>query len=199
MFTLQRIATPLINAFFITVCLFYVMYSLVRIDEPNLMPQMTRHPIIWVSPPDEEDARLKIKKPVVPKEVEEAPVFELDKQAAQIDPIKGPSLVGQLSFKKRGELIQPFDKQLILALGYPPEYPARAISRNIQGYAVVGFSVSASGTVFDPFIIESEPNSVFDRSALKAISKFKYKPRTVNGNAVSSDGQRYMFTYKLDD
>jgi protein TonB len=81
---------------------------------------------------------------------------------------------------------------------FPPEYPARALSDGIEGYAIVGFSVSAAGSVTDPTILESEPSSVFDRSSLKAISKFKYKVRKVNGRAVITDGQRYMFTFKLD-
>jgi len=93
----------------------------------------------------------------------------------------------------------PLNNQLVLAIGFPPKYPSNAITRGIEGYAVVGFSVTASGEVFDPFIIESEPKSVFNRSALKAISKFKYRPKTVDGKPISVDGQRYMFTYQLDD
>ncbi len=87
----------------------------------------------------------------------------------------------------------------VIAIAFPPEYPGLALRRGIQGYAVVGFSVSAAGSVVDPTILESEPNGVFDRASIKAISKFKYKARMVNGRPVSTNGQRYMFTYKLDN
>jgi protein TonB len=98
-----------------------------------------------------------------------------------------------------GGPVLTIDNQLVIAIGFPPEYPNRALMRGIEGYAIVGFSVSAVGSVVAPYIVESEPNTVFDRSSLKAISKFKYKARMVNGRAVSTDGQRYMFTFKLDN
>jgi len=93
----------------------------------------------------------------------------------------------------------PTDNQLVIALGFPPEYPNRAIQRKIEGFVVVGFSVSAAGEVFDAYIREAEPKGVFERSALKAISKFKYRARSEGGKPLATAGQRYMFTYKLED
>jgi len=93
----------------------------------------------------------------------------------------------------------PIDNQLTIAIGFPPEYPSSALARGIEGYAIVGFSVSAVGSVVDPYILESEPNTIFDRASLKAISKFKYRARKVNDRPVSTDGQRYMFTFKLEE
>ena len=54
------------------------------------------------------------------------------------------------------------------------------------------------GDVFDPFVIESEPKGVFDKAALEAIAKFKYKPRYEDDRAVSTAGQRYIFKFELD-
>ena len=83
-------------------------------------------------------------------------------------------------------------------MGFPPEYPNVALRRGVEGYAIVGFSVSPAGEVVDPYIIESEPGTFFDRSALKAIKRFRYKAQLVNGKPVTTDGQRYMFRFELD-
>ena len=90
------------------------------------------------------------------------------------------------------------DNQLTLLMGYPPVYPNRALMSNIEGFVVVGFSVSQAGEVFDAYILESEPKGVFDRSSLQAIGKFRYRSQVVNGKPIATDGQRYMFTYEID-
>jgi len=132
------------------------------------------------------------------KEIELAPDHIVD-APEPISVINSPTNWGDFVIKKpAGVLVTPNDSQLVLALGYPPVYPNSAITKGIEGFAVVGFSVSPAGQVYDAFIIESEPNSIFDRSALKAIKKFKYKAKMENGKAVATDGQRYLFSYKLD-
>ena len=92
----------------------------------------------------------------------------------------------------------PLANQLIVAIVFPPEHPSRALMRGIEGYAIAGFNVSAAGSVVVPPILESEPNQVFDRSSINAIGKFKYRARQIDGRAVNTDVQRYMFAYKLD-
>ena len=83
-------------------------------------------------------------------------------------------------------------------MGYPPEYPPAALSREQQGYVVVVFKVNQDGSTFDAYVSESEPRGVFDRSALKAIAKFKYRPKMVNGVAQVAHNQRYLFRYDLE-
>lgn len=197
---LHRVAVPFINAIAITVILFSLMHSLIDIDDPELRAPITIPVINPVFVPKDETLKIAIDKLPLPELVEEMPLV--------------PDFVNDFNFKNTEEtvwhdydrhdfddggsgLVSP-DRQLVIAIGFPPQYPASALRRNIEGYAIVGFSVSASGLVTDPFIIESEPNTIFDRSALKAISKFKYKPRLIDGRAVKTDGQRYQFTYQLD-
>jgi protein TonB len=96
------------------------------------------------------------------------------------------------------ELATP-ENQLVLVLGYPPEYPQRALPLNIEGYVVVGFSVDQAGQVFDARVLESSPTKIFDRAALRAITKFRYKPRVVGGKPVVTANQRYKFVFELSD
>lgn len=62
-----------------------------------------------------------------------------------------------------------------------PLYPRRAAERGIEGYVTVRFMVGTTGQVVDPKIIASNPPGVFDRTALKAVRKWKYRPKIVDG------------------
>lgn len=199
MSAIRRVTLPLANSLLISAVLFMAMYSLIRIQDPELKSVKALPPIQLNYIVEEEPPKIMFERLPKPKEIQATPPVERlidDFEVGQINPVFGPEFTPDRQ-KHGGNL--PLDNQLVIAIGFPPEYPPRAITRGIEGYAVVGFNVSAAGSVVNPFIIESEPQGVFDRSALKAISKFKYKARTVNGRAVATDGQRYMFTYQLDE
>jgi protein TonB len=196
---LRRVALPLVNSFIITAALFALMYSLIHMEEPELSIRSTLPVIKLSNIPDEETNIPIVKRVDPPIEVEPAPVISKVVEIFDIGEIE-TDLGGY--YQPAAALdgpVMPMDNQLVIAIGFPPEYPNRALMRGIEGYAIVGFSVSAAGSVVAPYIVESEPNTIFDRPSLKAISKFKYKARKVNGRAVSTDGQRYMFTFKLDN
>jgi periplasmic protein TonB len=65
-----------------------------------------------------------------------------------------------------------------------PRYPSRAVSRHIEGWVKIEFTISTVGTVTDPTIVASQPAEIFDYEALKAIKKWKFKEKIVNGVAV---------------
>lgn len=75
-------------------------------------------------------------------------------------------------------------RELTPLVRVPAEYPLAALSRGIEGYAIVRFTVTESGSVADPEILRSEPPGYFERSALRAVSRFKYQPQFVDGKPV---------------
>lgn len=86
-----------------------------------------------------------------------------------------------------------------------PQYPRRALSSGIEGYVIVEFTVTANGSVRDPFVVESmsgrngnlSPSSIFDSAAMKAALKFKYKPRVIDGEPVEVPGVRNKITFAI--
>lgn len=62
-----------------------------------------------------------------------------------------------------------------------PMYPRDAAIAGIEGWVKVEFTITAVGTVEDPEVIEAEPQRVFNREAIRAILKWKFKPRIVDG------------------
>lgn len=72
---------------------------------------------------------------------------------------------------------------LVPLVRIPPRYPMRAASRKIEGWVKVEFTITKTGTVKDPKVVASQPPKVFDRAALKAISRWKFKPKVVDGKS----------------
>jgi protein TonB len=79
-----------------------------------------------------------------------------------------------------------------------PQYPRRAAQKGIEGYVVLEFTVSKLGTVVDPRVIEADPPNIFNRAAINAAKKFKYKPKIENGEAVAVTGIRNIIRFELD-
>ena len=79
-----------------------------------------------------------------------------------------------------------------------PVYPARALSRGLEGYVDMSFTVTQAGTVRDPVVLFST-SSLFDRAALRAVLKFKYKPRVVDGVPVDVPGVKTRISFQIED
>ena len=80
-----------------------------------------------------------------------------------------------------------------------PVYPRRAQTRGIEGYVVLEFIVTKTGAVRNPFVVEAKPPGIFDRAAINAALKFKYKPIVVNGEPIDGAGVRNRITFELSD
>ena len=80
-----------------------------------------------------------------------------------------------------------------------PIYPRRAQTRGIEGYVLLEFIVMTTGAVRDPVVIDAKPPGIFDRAAIQAALKFKYKPKVVNGEPVEVAGVRNLIKFELED
>jgi len=79
-----------------------------------------------------------------------------------------------------------------------PVYPARALSRGLEGYVDMSFTVTEAGTVKDPVVMFST-SSLFERAAINAVLKFKYKPRVVDGVPVEVPNVKTRITFQIED
>ena len=79
-----------------------------------------------------------------------------------------------------------------------PVYPARALSRGLEGYVDMSFTVTTTGTVKDPVVVYST-SSLFERAAIRAVLKFKYKPRVVDGQPVEVPNVKTRITFKIEE
>lgn len=71
-----------------------------------------------------------------------------------------------------------------------PSYPIEAARNQTSGYAVVEFTVTATGAVTNPHIIDSQPRRVFDSAAIQAVRQSKFEPAMKDGQPVTATLRR---------
>jgi protein TonB len=107
-----------------------------------------------------------------------------------LNPGDGPSL-GPLPASQVDSGFIPLSRQ-------PPEYPYKAARRGIEGWVRVAFDVTATGNVENVEVIESDPPGVFDIAASRAVLRWRFKPRIVNGEAVPGRASQVV-EFKLSE
>ncbi|WP_237057222.1 energy transducer TonB [Microbulbifer sediminum] len=83
-----------------------------------------------------------------------------------------------------------------------PRYPPVALRRGMEGYVVVEFTISETGSVVEPRVVAGydsagQETRVFDRAALSAVSRFKYQPQMDDGVPVRRYGVRNRISFRL--
>lgn len=143
------------------------------------------------------------RKPDKPDEAEEQPP-EIQPQNLQdvnvnTDAVNvNPSLSADLNFAK-GPGLSASDGEYLPMVKVQAQYPRRALSRGIQGYCIVQYTVTKTGSTKDHQALDCSPKGIFERASLKASTKFKYKPRIEDGEAIEVTGVKNKFTYRLAD
>ena len=78
-----------------------------------------------------------------------------------------------------------------------PQFPREALLNGIEGWVKVRFTIEADGTVSGPTVVEAEPRRLFNRNALRAILRWKFKPRIVDGVAVAREAEQ-VIEFKME-
>ncbi|BFT29568.1 TonB family protein [Alteromonas sp. D210916BOD_24] len=79
-----------------------------------------------------------------------------------------------------------------------PHYPQTAISNNTEGFVVLSFDITETGTTDNISVVNSSPKGIFDESAIIALEQWQYKPRIQGGKALRQSGLLVQLDYKLD-
>jgi periplasmic protein TonB len=90
------------------------------------------------------------------------------------------------------------DRDVIPLVRVPPEYPASEATRGTEGWVEVQFSITATGSVRDAFIVDASPKGVFEAAALKAIGRWRYNPKIESGVAVERVGLQTVIRFQLE-
>ncbi|WP_027328423.1 energy transducer TonB [Marinimicrobium agarilyticum] len=84
-----------------------------------------------------------------------------------------------------------------------PQYPRVALTRGLEGFVTVSYTVTETGRTRNIVVLEAitkdgKATSVFDRAAIAAAEQFKYQPRVQDGTAVEVHGVKNRFVFELD-
>jgi protein TonB len=139
--------------------------------------------------------------PEPPPEVEEQPPELPDVQTDDLDTsqslsIGGPG--GKLQFNLAGGRIGMGEGDYLPIVKVAPIYPRRAQTRGLEGQCLIEFVVSSTGATKEAKVVECT-SSLFANASIKAVNKFKYKPRVEDGVAKEVRGVQHIITFKLED
>jgi len=80
-----------------------------------------------------------------------------------------------------------------------PRYPRKAATEGIEGWVRFRFTIAPDGSPKDVEVVDAKPKRIFERSARKAIYKWKFRPKVVDGKAVEQHNMLYTLEFKLPD
>lgn len=87
------------------------------------------------------------------------------------------------------------NSELLPLVRVEPNYPRKAARSGTEGWVEVQFTVLKDGSVSAAKVVKAEPRRIFNREALKAISKWRFNPKMIDGKAVAQTAtQRIEFT-----
>ncbi len=118
----------------------------------------------------------------------------IDNTIARISPT-----VDTRSAMTRMQMSAGSDRDVIPLVRIPPDYPPRALQRGLEGWVQIQFTITATGTVKDPMVVNADPKNIFDDAALKAIARWRYNPRVEGGVAVERVGVQTIIRFQLEN
>lgn len=118
------------------------------------------------------------------------PVMKMPSVTPAFDLAGGAALAGFVSGNG-------LDGNAIPMVQVMPQYPANAKRRKIEGSVKLHFTINEDGTVSEVSIVESNPKGIFDRAAVRAAHRWKFKPRVIDGKPIRQKSTQIM-QFSLD-
>ena len=193
----------------ITTGLFFVMVVLISLGDSGMKEDTSVKLADIVMPERQIDTFMtEVEKPEKPEEQPE----DIAQPELDLQPLTGIDVSiakPKANFKAGGSFFR--DGEYIPLFKVQPIYPRRAQERGTEGFSIVSFTITESGTVEDAQAIEGycgdpegpeeemRPCTLFNSASARAALKLKYKPKIVDGKATSVEGVLHRFTFIMAD
>lgn len=196
-----RIGVSFVPGVVITFLLLVLMFTLIVTGAQKLDETPERKIADIFQPEREVTQNIKQAKPEKPETPEEPPP-DIPQQDLDVDvPDTSLSMAAPTGVNVDIGLGGGFarDSDYIPVYVPQPQFPRRAQSRGVSGYAVVQVTITPTGGVKDVVVVEEDPEGYgFGRAAERAADKLKYNPRVVDGVGVEVPGVLYKFTFRIE-
>lgn len=198
-----RYAFSILIGTVVTLSLLFIMQLLIVTGKQALTDPRERHKLEFVRIKRNENVNTQDLTPEKPPKPPETPPETPPQDRDNIDPnaptidVSRPAINANTDIGGPGGMnIAEGDYLPIVRVA--PVYPSRALSRGLEGFVDMSFTVTATGSVKDPIVLQST-SSLFERAATQAVLKFKYKPRVVDGVPVEVSGVKTRITFELEE
>lgn len=203
-FALSRWLVAMLMAILATFAVFWMMQGLISSGNSVVNKESFGRLTSFVDVTQDDDVQTKARKVVKPPAAQEEP--EIPKMAnpiaqdshSNVFDMGGLDISAELSIDAGLNGAATSDGDYLPIVKVAPQYPRRALKKGIEGYVLLEFTVTVLGTVVDPVVIESKPKNIFDRAAINAAKRFKYKPKVVDGKAQQVTGVRNIIRFEMD-
>ena len=200
---LGRYVISIVVGSIVTISLLFVMQLLIVTGKQALTDPRERHKLEFVRVKRNENLNVEDIIPEKPPKPPETPPETPPQDMDNINPdaptinVAPPTVSANTDIGGPGGMnIAEGDYLPIVRVA--PVYPARALSRGLEGFVDLSFTVTTTGSVEDPIVLQST-SSLFERAAIRAVLKFKYKPRVVDGVPVSVPGVKTRISFQLEE
>ena len=200
-----RLATGIVLGLVVTAGLFWMMQYLIDTADRELNEGTAGHLLDFVRLKRNEDIERRQLKPKKPPPPDTPPPQPPTPQLEDLNPNAEKIAISAVPVETDIEMSGGFslgvgEGDYLPIVKVAPIYPQRALSRGIEGFCVVQYTVTRQGTIRDPVVIENMcTSSLFQNASLQAAQKFKYKPRVIDGQAVEVPGVQNKFTYEITE
>jgi protein TonB len=201
--TSGRYGLALAGAAVVTFAVFFGMQQLIATGKGALGEDGERYVVDFVRVQEQEQVREKQRElPEPPQKPEEPPKPDMPRPSQAQNQMAGEALnIGPVAMNTDLNLEAGIagggNSDYLPIVKVQPVYPRRALRRGIEGYVVVEFTVTSKGTVRSPRVVEAEPPELFNEAAMEAALKFKYRPKTINGETVEVAGVRNIIRFQI--
>ena len=89
------------------------------------------------------------------------------------------------------------DREVTPLIRIEPIYPHKARQQGIEGWVFLQFDVTSAGFTKNIKILDSKPPRVFDKEAVRALRKWKYRPKIENEKAMEQIGIQTILDFEL--
>ncbi len=199
-----RFSTPLLLSGVFVIGMFWVMHALINGGKGLGAKSDTLPTVDFVRLNRAFELETKVRTPPkMPEKPEPAPSTPTQQIQAISAPTPTTLNISNMSLEnttsvKAGFGLSTGDGEYLPIVKVAPMYPPGAQARGQEGWVLLEFTVTVSGTVTDAVVIEAQPPNVFNEAAKRAVLKFKYKPRVENGKPVSVPHVQHLISFKME-
>jgi protein TonB len=203
--SITRLAIGFVTALAVTLSLFWLMQYLIETADRTLNDDGAGNLVDFVRVKRDEAIERRQLKPKKPPPPDSPPPQPPTPQLDNLNPDAQKVAISAVPVETDIEMTGGFslgvgEGDYLPIVKVAPIYPNRALTRGIEGFCVVQYTVTRQGTIKDPIVVESQcTSSLFHRASINAALKFKYKPRIMDGEAVEVPGVQNKFTYEITE
>jgi protein TonB len=176
--SITRLVIGLVTALAVTLSLFWLMQYLIETADRTLNDDGAGNLVDFVRVKRDEAIERRQLKPKKPPPPDSPPPQPPTPQLDNLNPDAQKVAISAVPVETDIEMTGGFslgvgEGDYLPIVKVAPIYPNRALTRGIEGFCVVQYTVTRQGTIKDPIVVESQcTSSLFHRASINADLKF---------------------------